>query len=181
MDKMISAAVAKSGRFYDANTNTLYVSTTYNKKRLSYGSDEYKEVREFRTICPDLKMEVVKRAPKKKPLSYEMMKKFISVLPTAEEDLKEMERQQKLSVAYKSPYKYMELWFNEKYPHHKELLVKSDDNKVEWDAVALMRLADVQKKEKAEVQAQTAGATSEAVTQSGITELPTSKDVAEAA
>ena len=29
-----------------------------------------------------------------------------------EEDLKEMERQQKLSVAYKSPYKYMELWFN---------------------------------------------------------------------
>lgn len=67
------------------------------------------------------------------------------------------------------------------YPHHKELLVKSDDNKVEWDAVALTRLADVQKKEKAEVQAQTAGATSEAVTQSSITELPTSKDVAEAA
>ena len=44
-----------------------------------------------------------------------------------------------------------------------------------------MRLADTQKKEKAEVQAQTAGATSEAVTQSSITELPTSKDVVEAA
>ena len=181
MNKMISAAVAKVGFFYDVNTDTLYVSTAFDKKRLQYGSDEYKKVREFRAICPDLKMEVVKRAPKKKPLSYEMMKKFISVLPTAEADLKEMERQQMMSVAYKSPYKYMELWFNEKYPNHKELLVKSDDNKVEWDAVALMRLADTQKKEKAEVQAQTAGATSEAVTQSSITELPTSKDVVEAA
>lgn len=181
MNKMMKSAVACVGYYYDANTNTLYLSTTYNKKRLSYGSDEYKTVREFRSICADLTIEVVKRAPKKKPMSYEMMKKFISVLPTAEEDLKEMERQQMLSVAYKSPYKYMELWFNEKYPSHKEIQVEKENGDVEWDVVALMRLADAQKKEKAEVQAQTSGATSEAVTQSSITELPTSKDVAEAA
>lgn len=176
MKKMISAAVAKSGRYFDVNTNTLYVSNAYNKKRLNYGSDEYKEVREFRTICPELNIEIVTRAPKKKPLSYEMMRKFISILPTAEEDLKEMERQQNLSVAYKSPYKYMELWFNEKYPYHKELLVKSDNGDVEWDAVAMMRLAIAQKKEKESAPAEEATQvqTSEPVTKDNIIDMPTS-------
>lgn len=169
MKKMISAAVAKSGRYFDVNTNTLYVSNAYNKKRLNYGSDEYKEVREFRTICPELNIEIVTRAPKKKPLSYEMMRKFISILPTAEEDLKEMERQQKLSVAYKSPYKYMELWFNEKYPYHKELLVSES----EWDVVALMRLADAQRKEQEAQKAEVPAQTSEVETQNKIVELPT--------
>jgi len=178
MNKMMKSAVARVGYYYDANTNTLYLSTTYNKKRLSYGSDEYKTVREFRSICPDLTIEVVKRAPKKKPMSYEMMKKFISVLPTAEEDLKEMERQQMLSVAYKSPYKYMELWFNEKYPFHEEMLVKSDNGDVEWDAVALMRLADAQKKEKEEVQkAEVAAQTPEVEAHSNIVELSVSEVV----
>ena len=148
MNKMMKSAVAKSGRFYDANTNTLYVSTAYNKKRLTYGSDEYKEVRELRTICPDLTIEIMKRATKKKPLSYDMMKKFISILPTAEEYLKEMERQQMLSVSYKSPYKYMELWFNEKYPFHKKIQVEKENGDVEWDVVALMRQAEALKKKK---------------------------------
>ena len=175
MNKMMKSAVAKSGRFYDANTNTLYVSTTYNKKRLTYGSDEYKEVREFRTLCPDLTIEIVKRAPKKKPLSYDMMKKFIAILPTGEEDLKEMERQQKMSVAYKSPYKYMELWFNEKYPFHKELLVSES----EWDVVALMRLADAQKKEQETASAEEAiqaveEKTSETATKDNIIDMPAS-------
>ena len=144
MNKLITSAVAKNGSYFDPNTNTLYMSNAYNKKRLNYGSDEYKAVRELRTLIPDLKIEIVTRAPKKKPLSYDMMKKFIMLLPTAEADLKEMECQQKMSVSYKSPYKYMELWFNEKYPFHKELLVSDS----EWDVVSLMRLADAQKKEK---------------------------------
>lgn len=177
MNKMMKSAVAKSGRFYDANTNTLYVSTTYNKKRLTYGSDEYKEVREFRTLCSDLTIEIVKRAPKKKPLSYDMMKKFIAILPTGEEDLKEMERQQKLSVAYKSPFKYMELWFNEKYPFHKEMLSEKENGEVEWDVVALMRLADAQKKEKEAQKAEVPAQTSEVETQSKIVELNTSEVV----
>ena len=177
MKKMLKTAVAKVGYFYDANTNTLYLSTAYNKKRLTYGSDEYKTVREFRSICPELNIEVVKRAPKKKPLSYDMMMKFIAILPTAEEDLKEMERQQKLSVAYKSPYKYMELWFNEKYPFHEEMLVKSDNGDVEWDAVALMRLADAQKKEKEAQKAEVAGQTLEVEAHSNIVELPVSEVV----
>lgn len=173
MKKMISAAVAKSGRYFDVNTNTLYVSNAYNKKRLNYGSDEYKEVREFRTICPGLNIEIVTRAPKKKPLSYEMMRKFISILPTAEEDLKEMERQQMLSVAYKSPYKYMELWFNEKYPFHKEMLSEKENGEVEWDVIALMRLADAQKKEKEAQKAEVPAQTSEVEAQNNIVELPT--------
>ena len=65
----------------------------------------------------------------------------------------------------------MELWFNEKYPFHEEMLVKSDNGDVEWDAVALMRLADAQKKEKEEVQ------TPEVEAHSNIVELPVSEVV----
>lgn len=169
MNKLITSAVSKNGSYFDPNTNTLYMSNAYNKKRLNYGSDEYKAVRELRTLIPDLKIEIVTRAPKKKPLSYDMMKKFIMLLPTAEEDLKEMERQQKMSVAYKSPYKYMELWFNEKYPFHKELLVSDS----EWDVVALMRLADAQKKEQEAQKAEVPAQTSDVETQNKIVELPT--------
>ena len=173
MNKLITSAVAKNGSYFDPNTNTLYMSNAYNKKRLNYGSDEYKAVRELRTLIPDLKIEIVTRAPKKKPLSYDMMKKFISILPTAEEDLKEMERQQKLSVAYKSPFKYMELWFNEKYPFHKDMLSVKENGEVEWDVVALMRLADAQKKEKEAQKAEAPAQTSEVETQNNIVELPT--------
>ena len=184
MNKLIASAVAKNGSYFDPNTNTLYMSNAYNKKRLNFGSDEYKAVRELRNMIPDLTIEVVKRAPKKKPLSYEMMKKFIMLLPTAEEDLKEMERQQKMSVAYKSPYKYMELWFNEKYPFHKELLVSES----EWDVVALMRLADAQKKEQEAPKAEVPAQNSEVEAQNNIVELPapevvdiTPEDVAKSA
>lgn len=177
MNKMVSASVARFGYFYDANTNTLYLSTTYNKKRLTYGSDEYKTVREFRTICSDLTIEVVKRAPKKKSLSYDMMKRFIAILPTAEEDLKEMERQKKLSVSYKSPYKYMELWFNEKYPFHKKIQVEKENGDVEWDVVALMRQSEALKKEKEVQKAEVPTQTSEVEAQSNIFELPTPEDV----
>lgn len=146
MNKMMKSAVAKRGYFFDMNTDTLYVSKVYEKKRLNYGSAEYKTVLELRKICHELKIEVVSKAYKK-PLSYDMMRKFISILPTAEADLKEMERQQKMSVAYKSPYKYMKMWFNEKYPYHKELLVEENGER-QWDVIALMRKAEGQKKEK---------------------------------
>ena len=180
MDKLMKVALSKVGYYYDVNTDTLYVSSVFNKKRLNYGSNEYNIVRNFREISSDLTIEIVKRAPKKKPLSYNMMEKFITILPTAEEDQKEMERQKKLSLAYKSPYKYMELWFNEKYPFHKELLVEENEES-KWDVVALMRKAEALKKEK---KAQKA----EATAQNNISNFPTpevadsaSKDVVESA
>lgn len=171
MNKMMKSAVAKYGYFFDMNTNTLYVSKAYDKKRLNYGSAEYKTVLELRKFCPELKIEALSKAPRKKPLSYDMMRKFISILPTAEADLKEMERQQKMSVAYKSPYKYMEMWFNEKYPYHKELLVEENGER-QWDVIALMRKAESQKKEKENSEAWTV----RSEPQNNIVEMLNSKD-----
>lgn len=65
------------------------------------------------------------------------MEAFIALLPTAQEDLKEMERQRKMSVAYKSPFRYMETWFEKKYPYHKEYMVKDENGEVIWDVANL--------------------------------------------
>lgn len=135
MDKM---NVFKLGYFYDVDTNTLHMTKAFERKTLQYGSDEFRLVRKLREVCPEMKTEIHTRDGKAKPLSYEMMKKFIRLLPTAEVDLREMERQQKMSVAYKSPYKFMERWFNETYPHHKDLLVKNEKGETEWDVLALL-------------------------------------------
>jgi len=72
----------------------------------------------------------------------------------------------------------MELWFNEKYPFHKEMLSEKENGEVEWDVVALMRLADAQKKEKEEVQkAEVAAQTPEVEAHSNIVELSVSEVV----
>lgn len=155
MTTTMKTAMNKNGYYYDMETNTLHITKAFDRKRLTYGSEEYKIVRELKNYCDGLKIEAHSRATKEKPLSYEMMKKFIRILPTAKADLEEMERQQKMSVAFKSPYKFMERWFNEKYPYYKEMLVKSDNGEVEWDVLALIRQAQEQAKETSEADAET--------------------------
>lgn len=138
MNKNMKAVMNKTGYYFDVESNTLYMTKAFERKTLQYGSPEFKTVREIQNLFPDACIEVCTRASKTKPLTYEMMKKFICLLPSAEEDLKEMERKQKMSVAYKSPYKFMEDWFNAKYPHHKELQVKDEKTgEVKWDILAL--------------------------------------------
>ncbi len=136
--EMVRKVVNKMGYYFDANSDTLYMSKAFDRKTLQYGSEEFRIFEELEKPCPAMTAEIIARKVKEKPLSYEMMKKFISLLPTAEADLKEMERQKKMSIAFKSPYKYMERWFNEKYPYHKELLVK-DGDEVKWDVLAMMK------------------------------------------
>ena len=161
MTTTMKTAMNKNGYYYDMDTNTLHITKAFDRKRLTYGSEEYKIVRELKSYCEGLEIEVHSRATKEKPLSYEMMKKFIRILPTAKADLEEMERQQKMSVAFKSPYKFMERWFNEKYPYYKEMLVKSDNGEVEWNVLALIRQAKEQVEKAAKEEAATKEATEE--------------------
>ena len=88
-------------------------------------------------MFPDIKTEIKVRPSKAKPLTYKQMEAFIALLPTAQGDLKEMERQKKMSVAYKSPFRYMEKWFEKKYPYHKEYMVKDENGEVIWDVANL--------------------------------------------
>ena len=82
-------------------------------------------------MFPDIKTEIKVRPSKAKPLTYKQMEAFIALLPTAQEDLKEMERQRKMSVAYKSPFRYMEKWFEKKYPYFRCcILIKSVERKL---------------------------------------------------
>ena len=105
----------RNGYFFDVNTKTLYMTKAFERKALQYGSEEFKLAKELRKMFPDIKTEIKVRPSKAKPLTYKQMEAFIALLPTAQEDLKEMERQRKMSVAYKSPFRYMEKWFEKKY------------------------------------------------------------------
>lgn len=127
----------RNGYFFDVNTKTLYMTKAFERKALQYGSEEFKLGKELRKMFPDIKTEIKVRPSKAKPLTYKQMEAFIALLPTAQEDLKEMERQRKMSVAYKSPFRYMETWFEKKYPYHKEYMVKDENGEVIWDVANL--------------------------------------------
>ena len=127
----------RNGYFFDVNTKTLYMTKAFERKALQYGSEEFKLAKELRKMFPDIKTEIKVRPSKAKPLTYKQMEAFIALLPTAQGDLKEMERQKKMSVAYKSPFRYMEKWFEKKYPYHKEYMVKDENGEVIWDVASL--------------------------------------------
>ena len=172
MDKqIINAAIREAGHCVDHN-GILYVSKSFQTNANFYGTTEYRKMNEILAVYPDMKIELY--APtRKKRLTYEMKEAFIRIMPDAEENFAAYTRVRKMSVAYKSPYKYMELWFNEKYPFHKEIQVEKENGDVEWDVVALMRLADAQKKEKEAQKAEVPAQTFEVEAQNNIVELPT--------
>lgn len=146
MEKYMKNGLAKNGYFYDIESNTLYMTKAFDNKAHHYGSEEYKLVRDLRQKFPDMNTEIRARKTKNDRIPYTKMMEFIKLLPTAEADLKKMERQKKLSLAYKSPYKYMELWFNEKYPYHAEYLVKNDEGEIVWDVAKGIVGTEVSKK-----------------------------------
>ena len=150
---LMKTVLNKMGYYYDCNTNTLYMSKAFERKTNQYGSEACKMILEMEKMFPGLTIEVCARAAKVKPLSYKQMKEFINLLPTAKADLEEMERQMKMSVAFKSPYKFVERWFNEKYPYHKEYKVEKDGETV-WDIAALCHKATAEKNNISELPAQ---------------------------
>ena len=140
----------KNGYYYDQNTNTLYMTKAFERKSPQYGSEECKLVLEMKKLFPEMTVEIEVRKAHSK-MTYKQMAAFIALLPTAQKDLKEMEARQKMSVAFKSPYKYMERWFNEKYPYHKEYQVKNENGELVWDIAALCHKAEEEAKDRGEI------------------------------
>lgn len=127
--------LCKNKYYFDVNTHILHMTKAFERQTLQYGSEAFQLVQKLRQMFPDMALEIKSRPARKKPLSYQQMRQFIALLPNAQAGLEEMNRQQKMSVAYKSPYKYMEKWFHEQYPFHEELLVKNEEGGTIWDVV----------------------------------------------
>ena len=135
----------KNGYYFDVDSLTLYMTKAYEKKTLIYGSAECGLVLEMRRRFPEMTIEVHKRKPSSnKPLPYKMMKGYIAIMLNAAAMLEEFERVQKASVAFKSPYKYVEKWFKANYPHYGEFVEKDENGNPVWKVTEMMAEAKKQ-------------------------------------
>ena len=148
-NKIIASALHSNGYYLDAANNILYMTAPYEKKSNIYGTTEYKLVCDILVQYPDVKISIQKKN-RKHTLAYDLMKEFIKIMPDSAAMLKEFERVQLMSHAYSSPYKYVENWFNKKYPHYGEFMVKDENDNIKWNVVELYKLAEEQKAAAAE-------------------------------
>ena len=106
---------------YDVTTNTLTMSTAFEKKASTYGTAEYHILMELRCDHAGLKIEV--EAPKKTSrggLSFEQMEIYINYHRDADNRLSIFERVKALSKSQANPYAYVKKWFLQNYPKYTE-------------------------------------------------------------
>ena len=144
--QIINAAIKQSGHYADVINGTLYVSKSFQNNANYYGTTEYRKMNEILAVYPDMKIELY--APtRKKRLTYEMMEAFIRIMPNAEENYKEYCRTRKMSVAFRSPYKYVEDWFAKQFPYYGEFFVE-ENGEAKWNVVAAFEKAKEQAEAK---------------------------------
>lgn len=140
--QIINAAIKQSGHYADILNGILYVSKSFQTNANYYGTTEYRKMNEILAVYPDMKIELYV-ATRKKRLTYEMMEAFIRIMPDAEKNYTEYKRVRKMSVAYKSPYKFVEDWFAKQFPYYGEFFVE-ENGEAKWNVVAAFEKAKEQ-------------------------------------
>ena len=148
-DKIMAQALKVAGHYIDVNANTLIVTKAFHKKSEEYGTAECMKLIEIEKMFPTMKVEIYTPKRKSSPISYDMMELFIRIMPDAENNYTEYLRVKKMSVAYKSPYKFVSDWFTKTFPYHTEIAAKDDKGNRVWDAAKMYAKA----KEEAEKRA----------------------------
>ena len=144
--QIINAAIKQSGHYADILNGVLYVSKSFQTNANYYGTTEYRKMNEILTVYPDMEIELYV-ATRKKRLRYELMEAFIRIMPNAEENYKEYCRTRKMSVAFRSPYKYVEDWFAKQFPYYGEFFVE-ENGEAKWNVVAAFEKAKEQAEAK---------------------------------
>lgn len=144
--QIINAAIKQSGHYADIINGILYVSKSFQTNANYYGTTEYHKMNEILTVYPDMKVELY-AATRKKRLTYEMMEVFIRIMPDAEKNYNEYKRVRKMSVAYKSAYKFVEDWFAKQFPYYGEFFVE-ENGEAKWNVVAAFEKAKEQAEAK---------------------------------
>ena len=144
--QIINAAIKQSGHYADILNGVLYVSKSFQNNANYYGTTEYRKMNEILAVYPDMKIELYV-ATRKKRLTYEMMEAFIRIMPDAEKNYTEYKRVRKMSVAYKSPYKFVEDWFAMQFPYYGQFFVE-ENGEAKWNVVAAFEKAKEQAEAK---------------------------------
>lgn len=155
---MVKSAVAKEGYFFDMETLTLYMSAAWEKKSNQIGSDACSIRDQIEAMFPDnvVKTEVIARKRKNTAVTYDMMRAFISIMPDADKNMAELERQIAVNKVFKSCYKNVVMWFEKQFPFYGEMMVEGKNGETGWNAAEMYKLAMAQMKNKTDAVAQKA-------------------------
>jgi len=152
--EMITKALRTAGHYIDIANNTIYVSAAFNKKSEIYGTPECQTMTAILNAFPGIEIQVQTSSRKNSVIPYDLMEKYIKIMPDAAGNLIEFERIKKMSRAYRSAYRFVADWFETKFPHYGELLVKDEKTgKITWNAVEQYKMAQAESKKTAEVEA----------------------------
>lgn len=148
-EKTKNASLKNAGHYYDFDDNTLYVTKAYLKKAETYGTPECDSLNEMMAQFPGMKIEIHKKTRTNNAISYEMMEGFIRIMPRAEWRMKEYQRIKQVSLAYKSPYKFVCAWFEKQFPYYGKLTEHDENGTIKWDVVAMYNKASEEAKARA--------------------------------
>ena len=115
--------IKSSARSFDFLRNVLTCSASYLKKASQLGTEEYREVLQYRHDNPGMTIEVMeKKSAANRPASitFAQMEKFISLCRDSENRLNQFQKIKSLSKIQSSPYSYVKTWFLNNYANYSE-------------------------------------------------------------
>ena len=149
--KILTAALKASGHYVDMAAFRLYVTPAFEKKASCYGTPECDIMNAILDAFPNMVVEIVKSNRKNNTITYAMMENFIRIMPDAAANLAEFDRVKKMSHAYRSAYQFVADWFEKKFPHYGEMLVKDEKTgEIKWDVLAQYEIAQEEAKKPVE-------------------------------
>lgn len=102
--------IKSSARSFDFVRNVLTCSSAYLKKASQLGTEEYREVLQYRHDNPGMTIEVMEKKPaanRPASITFAQMEKFISLCRDSENRLNQFQKIKSLSKIQSSPYSYV--------------------------------------------------------------------------
>ena len=118
------------------NDEEAQVTKAFMKNAAIFGTDEFQKWREYKAIYPKAQMvtKKIKKNPDQKNrrnMTFENMKGFIKAQPNAKALEEEFETVKKRSKIQKSPYQYVQDWFEKKFEGYDDLDTFMEEKEVE--------------------------------------------------
>lgn len=115
--------IKSSARSFDFLRNVLTCSSSYLKKASQLGTEEYREVLQYRHDNPGMTIEAMEKKPaanRPASITFAQMEKFISLCRDSENRLNQFQKIKSLSKIQSSPYSYVKTWFLNNYANYSE-------------------------------------------------------------
>lgn len=119
-------AAGKNGYKIDFASNTIYLNYKFSQAAGVIGSDEYELYRKITEAFPNMKIVIrsgrnAKTSHVNKRRTYANMEKYISCFENKEELMAQFKLAKSASAIFKSPYAYVNYWFDMQFPDYKEV------------------------------------------------------------